>query len=269
MLTRKEIEANDLKDGKDYLYMGNVLYKEGDRFYAGEREASIKKIIDEVHFLSDRNECLHTFMFHTSHWRHGKNMIPLEVDFNALVKAERRMRYGEDFHTKIVGANGLTKTCYKENLRIYFDREKDKFIMCEGFTDEHAYSDLSQALYTYNGNTWNGNKELFFVLQDWGETGEHHKETLIAKDYDTVRYDGIDNDLLLTAPLKGDGADKISLLKKHCAPSQGFVLVKNLQKDFESGEYVGETVWEANDFKEISDVMLDIAEAAKKEAEAE
>lgn len=269
MVTREEIEAKGLKNGSDYLTMAKVRYKVGDKFYIGDREASVKKIIDEVHFLSDRNECLHTFMFHTSHWRHGKNMIPLELDYDAIEKAERRIQNGEDFHTEIVVANGRDKTCYKENLRIYYDREKDKFVKREGLTDERAYSNLVQALSTYSGNNRDGDDELFFVLQDWGETGENHKETLIAKDYETVNYDGIDNDLLLTAPLKSDRTQKVSLLKKHCAPSQSFVLVKNLHKDFESGDVLGETVWEANDFKEISDVMVDIAEAAKKEAEAE
>lgn len=268
MVTREEIESKGMKNGRDYLIMAKVRYKVGDKFYIGDREASVKKIIDEVHFLSDRNECLHTFMFNTSHWQHGKNMIPLEMNYEALEKAENRMRNGEVFQTEIVRTNNMNKyTCFNENLYIYFDRETNAFVMREYLTQESRYDNLLGALRVYTGNTWNGNKELYFVIQDWGETGKSHEQTLVTENYDAILYEGIENDLILTGQRKGSKTDKISLMKKHCAPSQSFLIVKNLHNDCEG--YVGETIYEANDFKEISNVMLNIAEAQRKEVEAE
>ena len=47
MLTRKEIEQKGLQAGKDYIYLGDVGYREGDKFERNGKEVGVRKIIDD------------------------------------------------------------------------------------------------------------------------------------------------------------------------------------------------------------------------------
>ena len=71
MLTRKEIEKKGLRDGKDYIYLGDVRYREGDKFERNGKEVGVRKIIDDYHFIASNGESWHTGMFYVfCRWRH-------------------------------------------------------------------------------------------------------------------------------------------------------------------------------------------------------
>ena len=57
MLTRKEVEQRGLKEGKDYLYLGDVRYQVGEKFYHDGMEVVIASIIDSAHFMSEKGNC--------------------------------------------------------------------------------------------------------------------------------------------------------------------------------------------------------------------
>ena len=73
MVTLKEILEKNLKDGKDYLYIGGVRLKNGDKFICNGRDIEIKEILDQVHFLDKKHSsCWHSYMFYDRKCSHIK-----------------------------------------------------------------------------------------------------------------------------------------------------------------------------------------------------
>jgi hypothetical protein len=67
----QEAKDGGLKYGADFVVMGNVAYKTGDRFLCRDEEVAVWKIIDEVHFLDARHHsCWHTNIFSEYRCRH-------------------------------------------------------------------------------------------------------------------------------------------------------------------------------------------------------
>lgn len=61
-----------MKQGKDFIYINLVKYKEGDSFYmANGKEIVVKKIIDEVHFITGNGWSWHTNMFYDHNCYHN------------------------------------------------------------------------------------------------------------------------------------------------------------------------------------------------------
>lgn len=101
MLTRKEIEKKGLRDGKDYIYLGDVRYREGDKFERNGKEVGVRKIIDDYHFIASNGESWHTGMFYEQGCSHGRDMIPLEFDPRMFDKAEERLKNHQIYHTEV------------------------------------------------------------------------------------------------------------------------------------------------------------------------
>lgn len=72
MVTDKEIYEKDLKDGKDYIYIGGVRLRKGDKFLCNGKEVVIKEILDPVHFLCSKNFAWHSHMFYDRNCEHIK-----------------------------------------------------------------------------------------------------------------------------------------------------------------------------------------------------
>ena len=64
MLTRKEIEQKGLQEGKDYIYLGDVRDREGDKFERNGKEVGVRKIIDDYHCIATNEERGNTGMFY-------------------------------------------------------------------------------------------------------------------------------------------------------------------------------------------------------------
>lgn len=80
MVTDKEIYEKNLQDGKDYLYIGGVRLRKGDKFICNGREVVIKEILDQVHFLCSRNFAWHSYMFYDRKCEHTKENQKKELE---------------------------------------------------------------------------------------------------------------------------------------------------------------------------------------------
>lgn len=61
-----------MKQGQDFIYINRVKYKEGDSFYMPNgKEIIVKKIIDEVHFITADGWSWHSNMFYDYHCHHN------------------------------------------------------------------------------------------------------------------------------------------------------------------------------------------------------
>lgn len=61
-----------MKQGKDFIYISRVKYREGDSFYMPNgKEIIVKKIIDEVHFITADGWSWHSNMFYDHHCHHN------------------------------------------------------------------------------------------------------------------------------------------------------------------------------------------------------
>lgn len=183
----------------------------------------------------------------------------LEYNEKHLRQAETRLRNGQVFRTLATMFDKENKKTKRVDTLLFYD-DGDYVLLQNGEEARRVNSLLSVVCPL--------DEELMYVVQDWGVSGETHKETLLTENCVDVKYKGVDNTLIGSFRSKENRADTLSLLKKHCAPSQSFVLVKNLHRDFESNEYAGETEWESSDFSEMSEYLTEIA-VSLKEAEAE
>lgn len=70
MLTQKEITDRKLKQGKDYLLIGGLPYRQGDKFLMSGKEVTVRKIIDPRHFFDERLNPWKANMFYEKHCAH-------------------------------------------------------------------------------------------------------------------------------------------------------------------------------------------------------
>ncbi len=157
MLTRQEAESQKLIDGKDFMWMGGALYQTGDRFLKGstngDKEITVKEILDQTHFFDQGNYCWHIGMFDDYRCRHcpelndpslapNPNKTPFEV-LQANVAAGRKAF--KDAELKKCG-----EEIYEDYHRIFFIEEMAYFLD-NGYFDEKYCAFL--------------NKEGSFLLQ--------------------------------------------------------------------------------------------------------
>ncbi len=242
MLTEKEVEEKGFIEGKDYIYLGGVRYQKGDKFLQKDREIGVQRIIDAHHFITDKYESWHTGMFDDSRCLHSKNMIPLAYNQKSFMKAQIRLTSKQVFNPDVMVLRGDGKIenfgeClirYDKNTQEYHIQMRDKEIR-----DKSLHCLLLDGF----GSMY---LEMIYALQDWGESGDMPRELLLDDQCDKVRYEGIENTLVCEDRLAENPAERVVLLKKHCQPSQGFVIVKNLLDN--GNEYVGETLAEETEF---------------------
>ncbi|MCM1360238.1 MAG: hypothetical protein NC183_06970 [Corallococcus sp.] len=269
MLTRKEVEERNLTEGKDFVYMGRVRYQVGDSFFRGDKKIGIKQIIDPVHFLSDDYSCWHTYMFHDFKCRHGKNMIPLEYNGIYYDDAEERLQTKQVFTTDVFVLNKNKKIEHKGNCIIRFSPESNDYILEIGENETYKSNALCGVLSEAFGEQSN---EMLYVLQDWGVSGEMPQEVLLDDNCKKIKYEGFDHTLICSGKMENTN-DTVTLLKRHCEPAQQFVLVRYL-KPLESGEYIGDNVWEDTNFNDAANTFNEytgrsVEWALKHESEAE
>ncbi len=238
MLTAKEVEEQNLIEGKDYLYLDNVRYRVGDYFLRNGYPIGVKRIIDPHHFITDRYESWHTGMFETYLCEHGKNMIPFEYDRRKIAKFEVSLMNGKVFSTTVftidkdgaierIGEHsiGYDNSTHKFSIKIKDKETKDAFLqkaLKERFGDMH--------------------EEMLYVLQECGENGNMPKEVLLDKGCKKLKYEDIDHTLICKGKMLEQPKTTMALLKRHCYPSQRFVIVKGFDK---VGVYTtGETITE-------------------------
>lgn len=184
----------------------------------------------------------------------------LEYNENFLRQAESRLKNGQVFRTLATTFDNGNKTTKRVDALLFY--KDGDYVLLQNGEETRRVNSLFSVVCPLD-------EEMMYVVQDWGVSGETHKETLLTENCeDDIKYEGVDNTLIGSFRSKENRADTLSLLKKHCAPSQSLVLVKNLHCDFESNEYAGETEWESNDFAEMSEYIAETA-VSLKEAEAE
>jgi hypothetical protein len=148
MLTLKEAENKGLKYGTDFVVMGNIAYKTGDRFLEGDKEITVGKIIDQVHFLNQYNECWHTGMFYDYRCRHcpalndadcapdsGKTPAEILTDnvktAREAFKAAELKKWKEDIYDDYYQIGFIEEMSY-HIIEGNFDRELCDFLNVEG-----------------------------------------------------------------------------------------------------------------------------------------
>lgn len=269
MLTRREIKERQLKEGKDYLYIGGVRYQSGDSFNHGIRTVTVKTIIDSYHFNSSDGCCWHTGMFHDYKCTHNTNMKPLEYDERAEDAIERRLRDKQIYLTNIFilhdGKNlenvGECLCRYVHKSSQYLTEINDN----QCYRSNSFYASLSQAF----GKNF---LEVMFVLQNWGVSGKTCDSILIDDNCKKIKYEGFDHTVVCSGKMQGSN-EIVTLLKRHAEPAQQFVLVGCLQ-ELESGEYIGNNFCEDIDFSDAANSFYEytgrsVERALKSEKEAE
>jgi len=247
MLTRKEVEKKGLKDGKDYIYLGNVRYREGDSFIFNDKELSVRRIIDSYHFIATHGECWHTGMFDNLRCLHGHNMIPLEYNERMFEKAEERLRHNQIFRTEVYAIqNG--------NL------QRKGIFQAEYDPEEHDYrAEIigsiprnSLSLYAAIGLSCpQYAEELRCIVQEWGVGGESLHSILLDDGNERILYDGFEHTPVCCGKSLTDGSN-ITVLKRYCSPAQHFSFIRNFTAD-RNGEYSGEIADEVRDFMDAAD----------------
>ena len=269
MLTRKEVELNGLKDGKDYIYLGDVRYQVGDKFYHDGMEVVIASIIDSAHFMSEKGNCWHTGMFYDKKCEHGRNMKPLEYSDRAVRDAEIRLRNKQFFNPNIFILRDGEKLEEVGECLFRYVHKSSRYIT--EINDNQMYKDsslcsvVSQAFGKLSS-------EVMFTLQDWGVSGEGCKSILLDDNCKTISYEGFKHTVVCSGKMEGTN-DTVTLLKRHCEPAQQFALVRYL-KCLSNGEYIGDTVWEDTDFFDAAETFYEytgrtVERAVKNESEAE
>lgn len=121
MITTEEIIEKELKDGRDYMYIGGLRYRSGDCLLYNGQEMIIKTIIDQTHFFDQRNFCMHSNMFYDQKWEHcpERNADKKTKDRSrAAIVADRVIIERENF--KISMVKNQAYQVYDEYGRIYF-----------------------------------------------------------------------------------------------------------------------------------------------------
>lgn len=249
MLTTKQVRELGLKDGKDFIYLGNVRYEQGDTFFRGKKEVAVKTIIDSHHFISGDGSSWHTGMFYDFDCFHGKNMIPLEYKDRSFNHAEQRLRARQVYNPDIKVLHGNKSIEDLGSCAIRYLRDDCKFAIELGGEEVSKNPDLSVALTEAFGDKA---IEIMYALQDWGDSGEMPQELLLDDNCKKVKFARIDNTEVCSGRFAGNPSTKITLLKKHCEPSHHYILVQNMRLQ-EDGTYSGQEIYEAEDFNEAAD----------------
>lgn len=124
MLSRKEIEEKNLKEGKDYIYLGNEIYQTGDKFLSRGEAVEIKEILDQVHFFSGNYECWHTFMFYQRDCFHCPEL-------NENPTFSKQLKKNADANYQLFFSDELQKSkedIYNNALKISFFCELNNFL---------------------------------------------------------------------------------------------------------------------------------------------
>mgnify|MGYP001028304973 CR=1 FL=1 len=242
MLTRKEVKEKGLKDGKDYIYLGNVRYREGDSFIFNDKELSVRRIIDSYHFLATHGECWHTGMFDDLHCLHGQNMIPLEYNERMFEKAEERLRYNQIFRSEVYTLqNGNLQR--KGIFQVGYDPEEHDYraeiigAIPRNALSLYAAIGLSCPQYA---------EELRCIVQEWGVSGENLRGVLLDDGNERILYDGFEHTPVFCGKSLADGSN-ITVLKRYCSPAQRFSFVKDFTV-WKNNECTGATIDEMPDF---------------------
>ena len=252
MLTRKEVDKNRLKEGKDYINLGKVRYREGDSFIFNDKELSVRHIIDSHHFLATHGECWHTGMFYDLNCRHGHNMIPLEFDERMFEKAEERLRNRQIFNTELF----ILKDEKIEGIGTFIARynclEKDYRAEGEGVTSRNFLSLQTAIGLIYPKYV----EELRCIVQEWGISGESFRGVLLDDDNKKIIYDSFEHTPVCCGKLLEDDCT-VTVLKRHCSPAQRFSFVKDFTVR-KNGECIGTTIDELPDFLDVVEYFEEI-----------
>ena len=250
MLTQKEVEEKELQNGKDYLYLSGVRYREGEKFLRGDKEITIKKIVDQCHFLAGDNSCWHTEMFYDYKCLHGKNMIPLEYNSRSFNLAEQRLRAQQVFCPTIKILHGSSRIEKKGFCMIRYMSENCQYEAAVGDKIRYRSGSLFDVLHKAFGKQ---TMEVAYALQDWGESGEMPQELLLDDNCKTIVFAGIDNTEVCSGRLADDPKSRVTLLKKHCEPSHHYVFVRDLTPQ-EDGAFFGDELEEAETFGDAEEL---------------
>ena len=240
MLTAKEVREKNLQDGKDFIFLGKVRYQEGESFKRGEKDITVKKIIDPHHFIAGGGDSWHTGMFDDFDCTHGKNMIPLEYNDSSFRCAILRLTSKQVFNPDVTVLRADGKLDNLGECMIRYDKNRGTY--CVSTLD---YEEKNNNLFTAVQNVFgHGTMEVIYALQEWGESGEQPIEILIDdENCPTVKYKGVPHTVVEQGLYsESPESDTLTLLKRHSSPSQNYVIVKNLKE--QNGEYVGETLSE-------------------------
>ena len=252
MLTKKEVEQKGLQEGKDYIYLGKVRYREGDRFICKEEELSVRRIIDSHHFIATHGESWHTGMFDDLNCCYGHNMIPLEFNERMFEKAEERLRHHQIFHTELfvlqdgkIQEEGTFLARYNHNHDDYRAEIDGK--ISRDFCSLQAAIGLLCPEYA---------EELRCIVQEWGVSGEEMRGILLDNGKERILYEGIEHTPVAFGKVQNEGTT-IAVLKRICSPAQHYSFVRNFSMK-ESGEYGGETMDELSDFIDVAEWFEEI-----------
>lgn len=69
-----EVASRKLKEGKDYIRLGDKLYQKGDRFFKGNNIVTIRSILDRNHFFDEELYMWHTSMFDNRQCSHSEEL---------------------------------------------------------------------------------------------------------------------------------------------------------------------------------------------------
>lgn len=69
-----EVATKKLKEGRDYIRLGDKLYQKGDRFLEGDKIVTIRSILDKCHFFDEELYMWHTSMFSSRHCTHNEKL---------------------------------------------------------------------------------------------------------------------------------------------------------------------------------------------------
>lgn len=242
MLTKKEVKDKNLQEGKDYLYIGEIRYQPGESFSCRGQDVTIKRIIDSHHFNAIDGSCWHTGMFYDNDCTHGKYMIPLEYNNYTFRYAEQKMTMKQVFNPDITILHGIGEWEDLGECLIRYDKNAKAYSV-ETREQIEKNESLHSVLWTVFGA---GTEEMMCVLQEWGD-GKIMPQSILLDDDNCkkIRYDGFEH-TIVEQGLTYNNTDTITLLKRHCFPSQSFAVVKNLVEY--DGSYTGETIDEVKGF---------------------
>lgn len=252
MLTKKVVEQKGLQEGKDYIYLGDVRYREGDKFERNGKEIGVRKIIDDCHFIASNGESWHTGMFYDQGCRHGRNMIPLEFNPRMFDRAEERLKNNQIYHTEIYTIQD-GRIEHEGALIARYDRRHNDFRAELGDKISRSYLSLEASLALICPEYF---EELRCIVQEWGVGGEGMRGVLLDNGKERILYDGIEHTPVAFGKIQNEGGT-IAVLKRICSPAQRYSFVRDLSIK-ESGEYGGETMDEISDFIDATEWFEEI-----------
>lgn len=249
MLTRKEVEQKGLQEGKDYIYLGDVRYRVGDKFERNGKEVGVRKIIDDYHFIASNGESWHTGMFYEQGCSHGRDMVPLEFNPRMFDKAEERLKNHQIYHTEVYAMKD-GRIEHKGTLIARYDSRHNDFRAELGEEISRSFLSLEASLALICPDYA---EELRCIVQEWGVTGEDKQGILLDDGNTHIVYDGAEYIPVACGKTSVD-LHSIAVLKKMCSPAQQFVFVQDFVKR-ENGEYCGDIIEEMVDFLDAAELF--------------